>query len=170
MDREAMELEGYFFLELAMIPSSWAGDGERARSIEPEQYRGPDVVWWRHDAPAIEVCLYCDQKWDRGDPRGWYLRDDIEQISWVDQENHRIEIVLDANARLTDFAIAIDIRTAFSDFVNELIELARVTRCVFFDYENSEIIEPTRQRVLQLIQRHEMNHVVFDPSGKLALN
>ena len=165
-----METAGYFSIEIAMVPVSWIAQADRGYSFEPNEYRGPDAIWWRGHEPAVEICSYCDSKWIRTDPTAWYFRDDVEQVTWSDSENHRIEVTLDAYGGLMEFNISIDIRTAVSEFLDQLIAMAEETECQFFDFEEQEIVAPSRRWVLDKISKNEMNHVVFDSSGKLAPN
>ena len=170
LDRESMESLGYFFLTIGMVPKSWASNRPRSPDVNSDEYRGPIVVWWADDEPAVNVRKYCDSRWSRTDPTGWYLRENVHETSWSDENNHRVEIVEDDNDRLVDFTVSIDIRTPFSDFVDQLVGMATATDCVLFDYEVETTNDPSREWVLKKLQEHEMNHVVFDSSGKLAPN
>lgn len=170
LEQESMEAEGYFFLNLAMVPRSWSARFYSSCPIDPTDYRGPDAIWWRGHEPAVDIRSYCDSKWSRTDPTGWYLCDDVDQVSWSDSENHRVEVTFDRDGELMEFNVLIDIRTAFSDFLDQLIAMAEKTECQFFDYEEEKIVGPSRQWVLDKISKHEMTHVVFDSSGKLAPN
>ena len=95
LDREAMEFLGYFFLPIGLVPKSWADSQLDVTKVEPEDSRGPIAVWWRYHECNLDVRGYCDKKWARTDPTGWYLCDDVEESSWSDENNHRVEIVED---------------------------------------------------------------------------
>lgn len=78
------------------------------------------MVWWANDEPAIDVRTYCDSRWSRTDPTGWYLRDDVHETSSSDENTHRLEVVEDDYGRLVDFTVSIDIRTPYSDSSGKL--------------------------------------------------
>lgn len=170
LDRETMESLGYFFLTIGMVPSSWASRRPRCSDVDSDQYRGPIVVWWTDDQPAIDVSTFCDARWSREVPTGWYLRDDVHETSWSDENNHRVEIVEDDLGHIVDFTVLIDIQMPYSDFVDQLIDMAMAADCVLFDYEQVTTNDPSRVWILKKVQEHEMSHVVFDSSGKLAPN
>jgi len=95
LDRETMESLGYFFLTIGFVPKSWADSQPNVFKVEPEDFRGPKVIWWRHFEPRVDVRTFCDARWSRTDPTGWYLCDDVHETSWSDENNHRVEIVED---------------------------------------------------------------------------
>jgi len=47
--------------------------------------------------------------------------------------------------------------------------MATAADCVFFDFEKQTVVDPSRKWVITALQQHEMTHVVFDSTGKLAL-
>jgi len=170
LDRETMELLGYFFLTIGMVPRIWADNQAETIRVDPQDFRGPFAIWWQHSEPATDVRNFCDNRWGRTDPTGWYLRDDVEETSWSDDNNHRVEIVEDESRDIVDFTVSIDIRTPYSDFVDQIVVLAAAVDCVFFDYEKQTVVEPSREWIIDALQQHEMTHVVFDSTGKLAPN
>ncbi len=165
-----MESLGYFFLAIGMVPKSWVDSQPEAVKVDPEDYRSPSVIWWQHADCPFDVREFCDKRWRCTDPTGWYLQDSVDESSWSDDNNHRIEIVEDESGRIIDFAVLIDIRTPSSDFVDQIVELAAAANCVFFDYETRTVVEPSRRWVVDALQQHEMTHVAFDATGKVALN
>lgn len=65
LDRETMESLGYFFLTIGMVPKSWTDHQSGAIKVEPEDYRGPIVVWWHNYQPLVDMRSFCDARWSR---------------------------------------------------------------------------------------------------------
>lgn len=170
LDRETMELLGDFSLHIAVVPRSWVEQQPKPIVLEPGDSRGPDTVWWTHHECAIEIREFCDMRWVRVDPTGYYLRDDLQETSWSDVNNHRVEIVEDDTGNMMEFTISIDIRTAYSDFLDEVIKLAESAKCDFFVFEYERFFSPSREIIIEAIQQHMMTNVVFDASGKIKPN
>jgi len=165
-----MESLGYFFLDLAFVPRSWVDQQTKPIKLEPDDYRSPSAIWWRHHECALDVREFCDKVWVRCDPTGYYLREDLIETSWSDDNNHRVEIIKDDLGHLVELTVSIDIRTQYSEFVDAIIEMAGQADCVFFNYGDEAVVEPSRDIVIKAIQQHEMTHAVFDSSGKWAPN
>ena len=170
LDRETMELLGDFFLYIAVVPRSWVDQQPKPIVLQPGDCRGPDTRWWTHHECAIAVREFCDMRWVRVDPTGYYLRDDVLETSWSDASNHRVEIVEDDSGNMMEFTISIDIRTEYSDFLDDVIKMADSAKCDFFDFEYERFFSPSREIIIEAVQQHMMANVVFDAFGKIRPN
>jgi hypothetical protein len=170
LDHETMEAVGYFFLDLAVVPRKWVDQQQEPIKLNPDDYRSPSAVWWREHECELDVRGFCNQRWTRVAPTGYYLREDLTELSWSDDQNHRVEIIENELGSIVEFTVAIDIRTAYSEFIDSIIEMSKRAQAVFFDYEKETVFEPSRDYIIKAIQQHHMNHVVFDSTGKLKLN
>ena len=170
LDQETMEAAGYFFLDLGVVPRAWVAEQQRPIKLEPEDYRSPNTIWWQNNECPLDVRGFCDQRWARSDPSGYYLREDLTETAWSDENSHMVEIIENESKRIVEFTASIDIRTAYSEFIDSVIEMSKRAQAVFFDYEKETVFEPSRDYIVTAIQQHHLSHAVFDSTGKLKLN
>ena len=167
LDYETMDELGYFYLTLALVPRTWYDRQDQPISLESDDYRSPTPVWWRHDKCKIDYRQYCDERWERADPSGTYLSDELNEFFWADTNDHRVESIEDDEGHLIELAVLIDVRNPWSDFLDEAISFARTSASVFFEYGELEFIDPRRDTVSKAINEFEMTHAKFDSSGRL---
>ena len=170
LDLVTMEMLGDFFLDIAVVPRSWVEQQAKPIVLQPGDCRGPDPVWSAHFERAIEILRFCDMRWVRVDPVGHYLCGEFFGTSWSDVSNHRVELIEDDSGNIMELLILIDIRTEYSDFLDEVIKMADLAKCDFFDFEHEQFFSPSREIIIEGVQQHMMGNVVFDASGNIRPN